>query len=433
MLLNWASTFPKPTRQLQFAGATSIDSAITYTGSNGTYFNSSGVLTAATTNVARLDYDPSTLIARGLLIEEQRTNSIRNNTMVGASAGTPGTLPTNWLFQITSTTGLTSSIVGTGTENGINYLDFRLFGTAAGAGSWQMFMEGFSSISAATAQVWTTSVYWRMVSGSMTGLSGSSFQTYEYTSAPAYIKQTASNISAPTTGALNTQRQSGTVTLSGGVTTAFVVPALQMSIDNGAAIDITLRIGMPQLELGAFATSVISTSSAAVTRSADVASMTGTNFSSWYNQSQGTFVVRSAAYAFSASNNGVFAVGDPTKAFGAAETLYDVYATGASNQQTVSIITGGVGQATITPTYAPTVNSFSTLAVGYAANNVSASTGGSAVVTDTSVTLPTPTGMSIGSLTQGWSGGASYLNGWIQSIAYYPVRLPNSTLQALSA
>lgn len=187
---------------------------------------------------------------------------------------------------------------------------------------------------------------------------------------------------------------------------------------------------MPQLELGAFATSVISTSSAAVTRTADIASITGASFSSFWNATQGTIVVRSAVQAF--NSNGVFAVGDPSKAFGAADVIYDTYAAGAANQQTVGIITGGAAQVSMNPIYAPTVNTFSTIAVGYAANNVGASTGGSAVVTDTSVTLPTPTGMSIGSLTQGWSGATNYLNGWISSLAYYPVRLTNTQIQTLS-
>jgi hypothetical protein len=44
-----------------------------------------------------------------------------------------------------------------------------------------------------------------------------------------------------------------------------------------------------QLEAGAFATSYIPTVASTVTRTADIATMTGTNFSDWYNASAGTF------------------------------------------------------------------------------------------------------------------------------------------------
>ena len=47
-----------------------------------------------------------------------------------------------------------------------------------------------------------------------------------------------------------------------------------------------------QLEAGAFPTSYIPTTASTVTRSADLASMTGTNFSSWYNFNQGTFFTK---------------------------------------------------------------------------------------------------------------------------------------------
>ena len=53
--------------------AVDFDSSITFTrGSQATYFNSTGTLKFAPSNM------------------------IRNNTMVGAAAGTPGTAPTNW-------------------------------------------------------------------------------------------------------------------------------------------------------------------------------------------------------------------------------------------------------------------------------------------------------------------------------------------------
>lgn len=65
----------QPTLQLQFAGATALDPRITFTrASSGTHFNSTGLLVTVGNDVARFDYDPATLLPRGLLIEESRTN-----------------------------------------------------------------------------------------------------------------------------------------------------------------------------------------------------------------------------------------------------------------------------------------------------------------------------------------------------------------------
>jgi hypothetical protein len=52
-----------------------------------------------------------------------------------------------------------------------------------------------------------------------------------------------------------------------------------------------------QLEAGAFPTSYIPTSGSTVTRTADNASMRGENFSSWYNQSEGSILWRGTIHS----------------------------------------------------------------------------------------------------------------------------------------
>jgi hypothetical protein len=72
--------------------AISLTDKLTYTGAtNGTFVNRAGLIERATTDQPRFDHGPASRQSLGLLVEEQRTNSIRNNTMVGAVAGTPGT------------------------------------------------------------------------------------------------------------------------------------------------------------------------------------------------------------------------------------------------------------------------------------------------------------------------------------------------------
>ena len=72
-------------------------------------------------------------------------NTIKNPKMVGVVAGTPGTLPTNW--SIGGAAGLTTSVIGTGTEKGMAYVDIRLNGTTSGTFT-TILMEAASVIAA---------------------------------------------------------------------------------------------------------------------------------------------------------------------------------------------------------------------------------------------------------------------------------------------
>lgn len=98
----------------------------------------------------------------------------------------------------------------------------------------------------------------------------------EYTAASAFIRTTSDpallNI-VPTGAALRTQGRTATLLLSGGVTTASIRPRLGFVFASGVAIDVTLRTGLPQLELASASSSPIVTTSAAVTRAADVLSL----------------------------------------------------------------------------------------------------------------------------------------------------------------
>ncbi len=395
-----------------------VDPRITYTGSNGTYFNSAGTLTAATTNVPRIDYDPATLICRGLLIEESRTNSIRNNTMGGASAGTPGTAPTNWAISAAAGNLTTVSIIGTGTENGISYIDVRM--VASGAVNGLVQFETTTQIAAVIGQTWTHSNYVKLVGGSLTNVQPRTILS-EYNGTGTFLAGSTNNFT-PTSAGLATQPTTLSRTFNQ-ATTAFTASGIQY-IFSGAG-DITLRIGLPQLELGAFATSVIQTSTVAVTRAADIASMTGTNFSSWYNQTQGTFVVN---YALVQPANGgnQFVVRASDNSYNNAVAI-NTSSTGFPELVTVF---GGIFDGIASAASALTANVFTKAAGAYIANNLGISKDGAAVVTDASATIPSAlTRLDIGS---DHAGANHFGSGWIQSIEYYPVRDRDAFLRASS-
>ena len=390
--------------------------------STATFFNSAGVLTSAAIDAPRLDYNPSTLAAQGLLIEEARTNSIRNNTMVGAAAGTPGTLPTNWQV-FTNVTGLTRQIVGTGTENGITYIEVKLSGTPSGSGVYQFQFEPSNAVAALTAQTWTASSYLKLQAGSYAGVSSNRFGFSEYTSGGAFITFNTVVVASATSAALSTQRATATQTLNGGATTAFLLPYFELVL-SGAAIDITLRIGLPQLELGAFATSVIPTTTTALTRSADVAAVN--TLSPWYNSAASTIYGEWTNLAATMPSGSVQTVSNVNDTTGNnQQSLFQLQA--ASTKASANMFSGGVNAGRLDAGGAYS-NATVKAAAAYAALDRAISVNGNAAVTSAVGALP----VSVTRLELGNAFLANALNGYLRRITYYPRRLSNAELQAIT-
>jgi hypothetical protein len=396
---------------------------ITFTrASTATYFNSAGTLTSAAIDEPRLDYNPSTLAAQGLLIEEARTNSIRNNTMVGAVAGTPGTSPTNWTVTF-SGSGITQQIVGTGTEDGITYIDVKFSGTGSGTAIPQISTETSTQIVAATGQTWAASYYLRIVGGSTTGCTGTFQQIWqERDAAGASLTTVGVSIADPTTAALRTQRSILTRTLTD-AGTARLTNRIQWTFTNGVAVDITLRIGLPQLEQGAFATSVIPTSTIALTRAADVASVN--TLSPWYNASEGTLYAEVVYFGLAAATSlgaNQIRLFDGTGAN--LITLRAVVGTGTPAADEVIADSGVASMDTIGITI--TANTTYKRAIAYSTNNARAAINGAYTdPTDTTVTVPV-----VNALSFGFASGIYGM--WIRRITYYPRRLSDAELQSLT-
>ena len=400
---------------------------ITFTrASSATYFDSAGVLQSAATDTPRFDYNPSTLAAQGLLIEESRTNSIRNNTMQGAVAGTPGTLPTNWSVGGT-TTGLTREIVGTGTENGITYIDIRFSGTAGAALNPNIIFEVSNAIAGLNGQTWTSSFYLSLVGGSLTNVTNIIPVVSMFNSTPALIGTLSGTAITPTNAALRTQRKSFATTLNQAAT-AFTYSQIQFSVANGAAIDITLRIGLPQLEQGAFATSVIPTTVAAVTRAADVASVN--TLSPWFNSAQGTIFAEGVTNRpYTAVTGGQMAqISDGTQN----NRIWIAQGNTTSNTATntlVSISGSNVAELNYGPV--PSANYLNKSAFAYATNDFAGCTGGGTLATDPLGAVPTATTLYLGISAS--LSSASNWNGYLRRITYYPRRLSNAELQTLTS
>jgi hypothetical protein len=183
-----------------------------------------------------------------------------------------------------------------------------------------------------------------------------------------------------------------------------------------------LYIWGAQLEAGAFPTSYIPTTSATVTRAADNASMVGSNFSSWYNQSEGTIYCTSDSplTTTTAQMNWYISDGNTNNTMFNHKNL--------SNLNATAVVSGGVTQGDITSF--STITSYSTVksASAYKLNDLAISVNGASVGTDLAATIPTVDRIHLG---QNVANG-QILNGHIQSIKYYPTRLPNADLQRLT-
>jgi hypothetical protein len=380
------------------------------------------VLETVGIDVPAFDHNPTTGESLGLLVEGQRTNSIRNNTMVGAVAGTPGTLPTNWSL-FTALTGLTSEVVGSGSENGVTYLEFKLSGTPNAAGVYDIQFEGTGVIAAASGQSWAHSAFLKTTNN--TGITNVIFCISQRDNSGTNLgRLDSSTFALATTGALPTCRNTTTFTLNAAGTT-FIFPFIRLNL-SGAAVDFTLRIGLPQLEQGAFATSPILTSTAAVTRSADVASITGSAFSSWYRQDEGTFFTEASKQ--SASNGAIFEGSDGSTFSGftlsTATWIADVGTRLDLINRTATLADGapffaGTVSATAIGRIAATLTSTQTV---LARNGVLASNSGGSTQR-----------MPINSMFIGARIGAAFMhNGTIRRLTFWPTRLSNASLQTLT-
>jgi hypothetical protein len=183
---------------------------------------------------------------------------------------------------------------------------------------------------------------------------------------------------------------------------------------------ITGYIWGAQLEAGAFPTSYIPTVASQVTRSADAASMTGANFSSWYTGGAGTMYSESAVYAAAVKSQGVWdLLGGATST-----SLRSPQSTDPRLRAFVGGTFSGFGAGP-----AITNNVFIKATVAWQGLSGRLQSGGTGVDVAAVANLDA-TQLLIGSLI---NSGSNSLNGTIKKLAFYPARLTNAELQGLTS
>ncbi len=359
----------------------SLDPRLTFTraSTTATYINSSGYVTTAGTNVARFDHDPTTLAPRGLLVEGTSTNLLNWSESFATSGGTNN----NWAdTSITRTTGQADP------ANGTTAIRFT-----ASAGNATVI----SSAAIGTSAERTFSVWLRRVTG---------------------------------TGNIQYTQNNGTNWTTQAITATWTRYTFTHTVDHRVGIRIVtsgdaIEMWGAMLEVGSGQSSYIATGASQATRNADECSMTGTNFSSWYTQSQGTLLVAgrtSARYVDSAGFD-----------FPAILTVDSNNHIGAAvwNGVAYGIVRAG-GAFRLNYATLATVNNNSAFktAIAFANADYAGVANNGSPVTASSGSPPTTLNtLALGSNRAG-TGNAYF--GHVSLVKFWPTRLTNAQLQSLT-
>ncbi|SER25663.1 Carbohydrate binding domain-containing protein [Azotobacter beijerinckii] len=364
--------------------AKSFSALVTLTRSTGGgRFNAAGVYEWVAANQPRFDYDPLTLTPLGLLIEEQRTNlCLQSDSIL--------TLP--WIGQTGSIESTIPSPDGTFNSTRLNY------GTVA---------QTYQLLTVTPGQQYTFSYFVRLGTKP-----SNSYAVYDHTNS-AFLVAATVNASATTA---RWTRLTVTFTTPANCTQVRIYP----DRNDSAGVTGTIYLWRVQLEAGAFATSPIPTATAQVTRAADVVSVNV--MAPWYRQSEGTIVVK----------------GDLLNRNASTKVSVDIGAGGALGTTLFikHITSFDIANPDTAPISVASIANNATLgfrcALAMRRNDMLLASNGALGSADTACEIPvSPTRLTLGA--GGWTAAGGYLNGHLRSVAYYPRRLPNTDLQALTA
>lgn len=347
---------------------------------------------AAVYSTPRYDYDPVTLDPKGLLIEEARTNLIiGSNNFNNAANG--------WAFA-PYTSGITITSSATVGPDGIS-----------GSATLLTSTVNQSKITYSPGVNWSTnnellafSLWIKRKTGTGTIELATNLEE-----ASTYVDVT-SQISSTSWTRISIVKQ----TRVGGGGTAYPMIRINTSGDE-------IYVYGSQVEKAAFSTSYIPTTSSTLTRAADNVSMTGTNFSSWFNTGTGTFYTNAKTVANTASTTyfqRVLSVNDgstTSRIVNNLSTTFTQYYGGATIRFEDSVY----------PTTASPKAAFC-----YANNDFAAAFSGNTTQTVTSWSVQQ--GLTQINIGNELSQSGTYLNGTIAKIQYWPSRFSNEKLQLIT-
>jgi prepilin-type N-terminal cleavage/methylation domain-containing protein len=384
-----------PSLDLNFASNKSLidnvsgNNLITFTRNSpiATYVGEDGLIKTAVANEPRFDHNPITGESLGLLIEDARTNLVLNGS--SNSAG----------FETSNTTQM-YGIAPNGTKSSVRW----------NAPNGFTFIRTFFPVTQGVK--YTLSIYVKGQSNVRITPDGSLGGGLGYGS----IDLSTGITTGYSEGVQVTQYQNGWRRISFQRTASSTGTGQLALLTNNMAVDI--EFWGPQIEVGSFPTSYIPTSGSALTRATDVASITGSNFSSWVDISGGTIL--SAYYKrapIGGNGNYVWSLGGNAPAF------YYTNSGGYFERDFARGLFSSVG---------PNLSGLNKSAFRFEVGNYAASVNSGAVSTSLdNGSWTTPSSLSLGTGVA-TAGGARRINGPLSRLTYWPSRLPNQILQTIT-
>jgi hypothetical protein len=430
--LGSGGAFAGATLNLDFtSGNQTLDPRITFTRSTtATFTGSDGLIQTAAINAPRFDYSPTTLAPLGLLIEEQRVNLVTYSEQFDDAAWTKTRSSITANTVVAPDGALTGDTFADDTASGTHLIRTATITSAPTTSAvtatiyakqndqsnlFILYVTGDSDASAYGRVASTFNLSTGVVAGS-NAVNGATFTSSSITAVGNGWYRCS------VTGTVGSTASPTGVRFVAGFATAANASIAATYAGTGQSI----YIWGAQLEAGAFATSYIPTVASQVTRAADFASMTGANFSSWYNASEGTFFSNVFLRNAPATNLGsIYAVSNGTSA----ERILVSMGTGAGGNINAVVTDNSVLQAQTVNSSLSAAGNYK-YANAYQLNDFASVVNGGAAVVDTSGTLPTVDRLFFGANAVGNTG---FLNGTISQIAYYPRRLANAELQGITA
>jgi hypothetical protein len=392
-----------PSLDLNFAANRSLvdnvsgNNLITFSrSSTGTFVGSNGLIQTAASGVPRFDHSPVTGESLGLLIEEARANIL----VPSVPAATAPSTATNTLI---------SGLPGIFSEARLITLTITADDQRIVIGTWPSSLEYTLSFYARKGLSATSQIAVRMGTGP--------YVNFNLVNGGAYTFGTFYNIGMTDVGN-GWWRCRATIVGNGQPVNILVASNGGIFGNAGDSVIVTAF----QLELGSFPTSYIPTSGTTVTRAADVAQITGSNFSSWYNQSQGSL------YAFFRGGRESQQVG-----YGRVMSLGGTSALLSTNGTTNSL-GAWFGGASLDFNGISGVDYWNTPNSAAVAYSLTSTIIVKANQSNTSNSAPSQLGtVTKCALGSNESAPGNMLNGTISRLTYYPVRLNNVALQYITS